>query len=54
MSIHISIDNQLQPSKTTASERIIKDGGRFTLTYTALTLWGARGLEAGVITLLLA
>jgi hypothetical protein len=53
-SIHISIDNQTQPSMITASERIIKDGGRFTPTYTALTLRGARGPEAGIITLLLA
>jgi hypothetical protein len=49
-SIHISYRQSI--SKTTirriASERIAPDGGQFTTTYTALTLRGARGSEAGI------
>jgi hypothetical protein len=55
-SIHISYRQSISNTtiRRTASERITPDEGRFTTTYTALTLRGARGPEAGIITLLLA
>jgi hypothetical protein len=49
-----SINQERTTIRRTASERITPDEGRFTTTYTALTLRGARGPEAGIITLLLA